>query len=682
MFYREEFMKLKNENPIHHYRSDIDGLRALAILFVIGFHLFPNIIKGGFVGVDIFFVISGYLISNIIFRELSKGIFDLLDFYARRIKRIFPALLVVLIFTFVIGWFSLFDFEFKQLSKHLIGGATFSANIIFWLESGYFDTESLTKPLLHLWSLGIEEQFYIFFPIFLLLLYKWKLDFFLFIFAVFVGSFCLNVFIVHSYRVAAFYSPFTRVRELASGSMLAYIQFNSCSDGQMNQRYNTVFDLLRRVVCHINETVNCNVKSIVGFVLVIFSLLFINPEMSFPGYWALFPTLGAFLLISAGSEAFLNKFILGNRISVFVGLISYPLYLWHWVLLSYIRIIEANLVSKEIKFGLIVLSFLFSWLTYQFIEKPVRFNSYPKHKLTAILVTLMICLIALSGITYKKNGIPVREANNSTGLLEDIKYFGNAYGTNQSCSTQLGKKLVDEEICIVKSKNPEYLITGDSHAMALNSSVVAERTNLSTILVAGHSCMPYPNIDFYVGVVRPYGNNCRRIANEALRVANEYSSIHTVILSSTLPNLNIDSFRFKLNNNSISDAEAFLIGYSDLIEKLEKLGKKVVFVIDVPYLENEPKDCIGRSFRLLSSSLPSCNVSRDSYLMSQKEYRKLIAELVQKNPKLIIFDPAKILCDEKICYGKKGNKFYYWDNNHISVSGSEYLLNDLILFLN
>ncbi|MDP3004588.1 acyltransferase, partial [Methylotenera sp.] len=205
------------------YRPDIDGLRAVAVLSVVIYHAFPKFIRGGFIGVDIFFVISGFLISTIIFGSLERNSFNFIEFYSRRIKRIFPALLLVLTASFVFGWFALLADEYKQLGKHIAGGAGFISNFLFWKESGYFDNAAETKPLLHLWSLGIEEQFYIVWPLLLWLAWKKRFNLLTITILVAVISFALNISKVHSDAVAAFYSPQTRFWELLVGSVLAYM---------------------------------------------------------------------------------------------------------------------------------------------------------------------------------------------------------------------------------------------------------------------------------------------------------------------------------------------------------------------------------------------------------------------------------------------------------------------------
>ncbi|MEQ1601584.1 MAG: acyltransferase [Methylophilaceae bacterium] len=204
-------------------------MRAIAVLSVVIYHAFPNWLRGGFIGVDIFFVISGFLISTIIISNLERNTFSFIEFYSRRIKRIFPALILVLISSFVFGWFTLLADEYKQLGKHMAGGAGFISNFLFWNESGYFDNSANTKPLLHLWSLGIEEQFYIVWP--LLLWLAWKKQFNLLTIATIVAiiSFTLNLNKVHSDAVTAFYSPQTRFWELLIGSVLAYLTLHGRS---------------------------------------------------------------------------------------------------------------------------------------------------------------------------------------------------------------------------------------------------------------------------------------------------------------------------------------------------------------------------------------------------------------------------------------------------------------------
>ncbi len=340
------------------YRPDIDGLRAIAVLAVVAFHAFPGWIRGGFIGVDVFFVISGFLISTIIFESLDRDAFSFREFYARRIKRIFPALLCVLITSFAFGWFALLAEEYKQLGKHIAAGAGFVSNFALWSEAGYFDVAADVKPLLHLWSLGIEEQFYIVWP--LVLWFSWRRKFNLFglVALIAVVSFCLNIYEVNKDPVAAFYSPQTRFWELLCGSMLAWFALYK---KEFFSRIGLRLDgLLCSVICrerfgNDGKTLS-NVLSVTGFLLVFIGFWCISKSVGFPGKWALLPVSGAVLIIASGSGAFLNRWVLSNKIAVWFGLISFPLYLWHWPILSFLRIVESGTPSPEARIAAVFLS--------------------------------------------------------------------------------------------------------------------------------------------------------------------------------------------------------------------------------------------------------------------------------------------------------------------------------------
>jgi peptidoglycan/LPS O-acetylase OafA/YrhL len=372
-------MIVKQEHLSHpKYRPDIDGLRAVAVLAVVAFHAFPSWVRGGFIGVDVFFVISGYLISIIIFENLDRNTFSFTEFYARRIKRIFPALLLVLIACFAFGWFALLADEYQQLGKHIAAGAGFISNFTLWNEAGYFDNSADTKPLIHLWSLGIEEQFYIVWPI--LLWFAWKRKFNLLTITIFVAiaSFVLNIKGIKQDMVATFYSPQTRFWELLCGSSLAWFTLYK-KNAFSNLKQKLDYWLSRAIYSEKQEAEDktlLNVLSFVGLLLLAYGFFHIHKEFSFPGKWALVPVLGAVLIISAGSNTWVNRTILSNQVAVWFGLISFPLYLWHWPLLSFARIVESEVPSRNIRLAAVVLSIVLAWLTYKFVERPLRFGNY------------------------------------------------------------------------------------------------------------------------------------------------------------------------------------------------------------------------------------------------------------------------------------------------------------------
>ena len=304
----------------HNYRPDIDGLRAVAVLSVVIFHAFPDEawLPGGFIGVDVFFVISGYLISKILFSEIEQHRFSLASFYGRRIRRIFPALAVCLAAVLAYGFVVLLPSELAQLGKQVFFGASFLSNFALWSESGYFDRAATSKPLLHLWSLGIEEQFYILWPPLLWIAFKLKAAIGRLIVGLLVASFAVNIALSLTDTSSDFYLPVSRFWELLAGAALAWRPDINLKAG------------LKHVI------------SLAGIAAILMSARLFASEMHFPGWLALLPVAGSVAVILAGSNAVVNKTILSNRVAVSIGLISYPLYLWHWPLIAFSYVIRGK----------------------------------------------------------------------------------------------------------------------------------------------------------------------------------------------------------------------------------------------------------------------------------------------------------------------------------------------------
>jgi peptidoglycan/LPS O-acetylase OafA/YrhL len=365
-------MELSSHRPLPPpYRADIDGLRAIAILAVVAFHAFPGRLPGGFVGVDVFFVISGYLITSIILSDLGLGRFTLGNFYRRRMRRIFPALLVVMAASLVLGWPLLLSAEYGELGKHVAGGAAFVSNFVLYGESNYFDKAAQTKPLLHLWSLAIEEQFYIFWPLLLVAIWRWRWVAITSAFA--MVSFAINLYLSANAPAAAFYWPIGRFWELAVGAILA---------GLAAQGF-------------IGPSRWANLLSCAGMLLLVTGFALIDREKHFPGAWVLLPVVGCMLLVHAGPGAWINRHILSNRAMVAVGLISYPLYLWHWSLLSFAFLYSNYYLPSWQKAALVALSFVLAALTYRFIETPIRFQRARPAK-TRLLAGSMLAMFTLA----------------------------------------------------------------------------------------------------------------------------------------------------------------------------------------------------------------------------------------------------------------------------------------------
>ncbi len=647
--------------PVQHarlthpkYRADIDGLRAIAILSVVGFHMFPLWFPGGFIGVDIFFVISGFLISTIIFGSLERNNFSFLDFYIRRIKRIFPALLLILFACLLIGWFILTPAEYKQLGKHIAGGAGFISNFILWGESGYFDTESAKKPLLHLWSLGIEEQFYFFWPLLLAFVWKRKWRFVSVTAAIAVISFAFNIYIIDKDYKAAFYLPTSRFWELMIGSILAYIVLHK---PHLNVRYK-------------------NVQSILGVALIVLGMTLLNKERAFPGWWALLPVLGSFLLISAGQNAWFNWNILSNRLLVWVGLISYPLYLWHWVLISFARIVQGQTPPPDARIAIIFVSFALSWITYQMIERPVRLGGHGSLK--AITLLVLMVLTGLTGYTlYRFDGFDFRDSERDVGSLAK-QYQKWDYIFNQTCIDKYGRDQLT--FCIASNANPEIILFGDSHANQLYPGLVKAYGKSKGILSIGNGPpLGSVKVTFQNVTGHPwlFGHESYK---KVLREIKNSDELKTVVLSSSWDPLIHGSF-YPLENHWIPTGSIFLsleneyprsdnldvfkFGFEQTIRELLIANKKVVIVIDTPEVMANPELCLKNI-----NSDNFCTFKKSGVMLRQKYFRNYLKEIKARYPQVEIFDPVPIMCPQEACLMHNNKYLLYRDFSHISEYSS------------
>ena len=377
------------------YRADIDGLRALAVLLVVAYHGAPEIVGKGFIGVDIFFVISGYLITHIILDRIIKNEFSIWWFFSRRIKRLFPALILVMLSVLSLGWFSLLAEEYELLGKHVVGGAFFVANFLFAAEVGYFDVSALYKPLLHLWSLAVEEQFYLFFPVFLIFLCVCRTNILVSLLVVFFCSLLFGIYEVSVAPGRAFFLPLARFWELLAGGILACATLRWGADiptaWRRADRY--LSDLVQRVGRGAVPRVRAaTLVSAIGFLFIASALFLVPDGVAYPGVAAVLPVAGAFFIILAGPEASFNRILLMNRPAIWFGLISYPLYLWHWPILSFMAIVDGDLPHRDARLIAMCSSVLLAWLTYQFVEKRIR-----NHHSKLVVPVLLIAAIAIIG---------------------------------------------------------------------------------------------------------------------------------------------------------------------------------------------------------------------------------------------------------------------------------------------
>lgn len=668
-------------NSLHlPYRPDVDGLRAVAVLAVVVFHAFPSLLPGGFVGVDIFFVISGYLITTILLKALTKGEFSLLDFYSRRIRRIFPALILVLLFCMSIGWWVLLAAgEYRALGKHVAAGAGYLSNLVLMRESGYFDTTAELKPLLHLWSLAIEEQFYLFWPLIMMVVFRAGLQPLVIIVLLIGASFFLNVSEIDHNAVEVFYAPQTRVWELLVGSLLAYVNLLALSK----------FD--RGVSCLPPRAPDTgkecrhvpNFLSLLGLALIVGALIGVNQRTVFPGWWALLPTLGAFCLIAAGEQAWFNRRMLAAKPMVAIGLISYPLYLWHWPLLSLARIIEGQTLSRGIRMTVIALSIMLAWATYQFVERRIRFN---RHWSIPTSLLVLLILIGLSGYwVYSQEGQTIRYERFAklAEELGDSKWEKKGLYTQPDCVQKFGPY----KFCMVSNIHnvPTAMILGDSHSNhfypGLAKVFAASKENLLNLAMGG--CLPFFDVE---SGQKGATDVCRSPTNKALTLAIDSPEVKTVILASRGP-LFVSGqgygleragerfLRYTVDPALPDFSTIFRTAMAETLRRLVAAGKHVVYVIDIPELGFDPATCLDvRPFRLSSVPVKNpCAVLRADVETRNKEYRELVMGVLKDFPTVKVWDPTKKLCDDQYCWAVREGQLLYRDNNHLSESGALWL---------
>jgi len=507
--------ELSNRMVRPKYRPDIDGLRAVAVLSVLAFHLGWGRMAGGFVGVDVFFVISGYLISAIVFSEVATTSFSILTFYERRIRRIFPALFGMLIVFSVVASFYLLPTEFVDFAKSLLAAATSSSNFYFWKHSGYFDSPT-SSPLLHTWSLAVEEQFYILFPIFLVVVRRFfpgRLR--IGVVVLFFASLVTSAVIVPIDSVTAFYMPYTRAWELLLGTMLSLGMF---------PRLHSLF--MR------------NVATLAGIGLILFSITIYNTHSPFPGLAALPPCIGSVLIIGAGEfGSSLVGSVLSWRPFVFIGLISYSLYLWHWpVIILHELGLSFNLQSlfsaryanqlAAVRFDMymeIVVSFALATLSWRFVERP--FRSRPlrigRRPLFAFSGAAMAAVIAYSGAVINAGGFKGRFPPASVKVASYLaNHNAGSFGRVGSCFiTESSRSAVlDNDQCLrtVEGKR-NYLLIGDSLAGALWSGLSSSLPDDHVLLASVSNCKPF---------VRPVGSSdCKKEMEYIFQI---YLPSHTI----------------------------------------------------------------------------------------------------------------------------------------------------------
>lgn len=612
-----------------HYRPDIDGLRAVAVLGVVIYHAFPSIIPGGFIGVDIFFVISGYLISGILYKGHREGNFSFKDFYSRRIRRLFPALLTMLVCMLAYGWLVLLPDEFEQLAQDVVAGTLFIQNFVFWQESGYFDTAANLKPLLHLWSLAVEEQFYIFFPPLLLLIWKRKWPLAAIMGILLIISMLGNLYASMRYGAADFFLTPYRAWEFLGGSLLAWWHYDK----------NHEEDVPTSREAH----------SLGGALLLLLGMIIIHKGDAYPGWRALLPVVGTLMLMEGGRGAWVNRKLLSNPVVVWVGLISYPLYLFHWPALSFVHIVKGNQAGTILIWEALGVSLLAAVLTYYLVERNIRYNK--SKKITLVLMASFL-LIGICGVLIWR-GVIKAGSNRIMQKISSVKNDKDIY---------IGGKFDSKGMYYVeKGGARKTLYVGDSNmAMYLPRIIRIIQENPKSLrgamAILHNSCPPIPN--YYS---ESFGiNNKISVVPVMEKELDSNPRIDRVVLGAIWPayfpyySKDINGANLKSTVDDVSNLnpralEIATVRFGAVINKIRSKGIKVYVVLTVPYDETlNPNRIKERTFAGVKKSENKLTQTKKQFIEKTGYVNNAIRKVAIESGAEII-DPIDFLCDKNKC---------------------------------
>lgn len=623
--------------PALEYRPDIDGLRAVAVLAVILFHFSPEQFPGGFIGVDIFFVISGYLITAILTRSFQAGRFSLVEFYQRRIRRLFPALALVLLSCLVVGYGVLFADEYKTLGKYIAAGTGFVENFALWLEADYFDSDAIYKPLLHLWSLSVEEQFYIVWPLILWALIRGRLPLLPGIVVIALMSFVLNLWWLPLDAAGTFYWPWTRAWELMAGAGLAMLPERT-----------------------VRRTGHAQGQSLLGLGLLIVGFALVRAP-AFPGFWALLPVAGTVLLIHAGTGAWVNRRMLAARPLVWLGLLSYPMYLWHWPLWSFYVTAWGKphkLDRIGVQLAIFALVILLSWLTYRFVERPLR---RPDKRLVASVLAALVALLGLMGLAiYLTDGHvnQVRQSPQMQRYLESAQRFD----LPSSCQIRLdddGLALAADGYCTLGDKQARtwLMAYGDSHAQAMLPALdrYGRQAGVRVIFTSEPACLSL--LDHAYKGEGALGQSCRALGPAMARLAARQKPAGLVM---------IQAWNFYLDRRV--DEASFARQLESTLQYYKRLAVPVLLLTDNPTQTLTPQTAIrfSHSDRQVNESA----VSRSRHDKENHRANRVLQELAQTVPGAHLLKTDAALCDSQHCPWASRGQLLYTDENHLSPTGA------------
>lgn len=658
-------------SDITKYRAELDGLRAVAVISVLLYHvkfsLFGyEIFKGGFLGVDIFFVLSGYLITTIIFTQMNAGVFSLKDFFIRRIKRILPAMVAVLLVSSIFAFYFLLPDSLVIYVKTLLASLFFVSNLYFFGEDTYVSDSSEYKPLLHTWSLSVEWQFYLIFPFLCLWLFKrFKNKRLTIIFSLFLLSLVLSNILAYRQPNFAFYMLPSRMWELIAGSIVAIIILeNKLNIGKI---YYKVFP-------------------VVGLVLITLSILFINDGMLHPSVITLIPVLGTCLIILFSRDKNLASNFLSLKPMIFIGAISYSIYLWHQPLFVFYRI-KIGEISMSTSILLILLSIVISVLSFYLIEKPFRTKQLSRWKLIVISASPIILIMFSVFILVKNSSSDQTETFMSPlakKMYEDFKVpeFRRLKGNSEGKNYLSGEKTIDctnrspLEAC--KFGDESWVVLGDSYAASFEYALQNELAEKGHGIIS----LTYEQCSF-VSEKLWFGTapECPEINRQRWQVINNFTDKKTFLIAANYAQFKdvkvVQEGEKKSNGMPVVGEELVWESLAENINKLLSLGHRVVVIYPIPSISTDVKIEYFRLLNMTNSHINKVYDKRTKGYYAALSLGETLDNSLTSNPNLIIIKPVDSLCSDNRCLIINKDGGLYNNGNHLSNAGARLVLGDV-----
>ena len=650
------------------YRREIDGLRAVAVLPVILFHAGFSVFSGGYIGVDVFFVISGYLITTILINELEEERFSIARFYERRARRILPALFVVMLACLPFAYMWMLPSQLKDFAQSLVAVVFFGSNILFWRESGYFAADAELMPLLHTWSLAVEEQYYIVFPIFLLLAWRFgRNKVFWSVVVIAAISLLLSEWGWRNKPSANFYLAPTRAWELFAGSICAFL---------------TVGRTLK----------SNNVLSAIGLAAIVVSIFAFDDNTPFPSVYALVPVVGTALIILFGRQGTWVANLLSMRAFVGIGLISYSAYLWHQPLFAFARLRSLTEPSHVLMAGLAIVALLLAWATWRWVEQPFRKRANP------VLVTRrsVFAVSGAVGAVFVALGLAGHAGNGFAWRLDDdvLAALNVKRGDSSGCLNALDAEGIrNGEECRIGATavKPTIAVIGDSHAASITDALAESlnSTNLSAVTFSGSWCAPLRNF----ATNTPGKNGCVGEINAALDQIVIRSEIRTVILFAEWANYT-DGLRWpetsasayvyaedgNLNFRSASTQQNsyfFEEAVWATLSELRNAEMNIIVVLPTPEFKVHLPNLVANALNF-NADVESFELQVESYNERSAEVRNILLD-VGAEFFVDFIDPKNIYCSATTCrIWDLLDRVLYGDSNHLSYFGSQPLVNEVM----